>query len=56
MKQKLKSGDEVDALYGRDIYKWRPGALRKIKRALNRRARRDWKRFWSEEIEENGTT
>lgn len=43
MKQKLKSGDEVDAVCSRQWYHWKPNQIRKIKRALNKRVRKDGK-------------
>ena len=45
MKQKLKSGDEVDAIYGRKWYRWRSGVIKKIKRALNKRIRKEGKNY-----------
>jgi len=45
MKQKLKSGDEVDVIYGRKWYRWRSGVLKKIKRALNKRIRKEGKKI-----------
>jgi hypothetical protein len=41
MKQILKGGDEFDAVYSRDIYHWKSGQLKKIKRRMNKRARQD---------------
>lgn len=49
MKQKLNSGDEVDAICARQWYSWKKGRLKKIKRALNKRLRREGKR----EIQDN---
>ena len=43
MKQKLKSGDEYDAICARKYYNWKPGEVKKIKKALNKRARKGWK-------------
>ena len=43
MKQKLKSGDEVDAICDRKTYSWKAGVLKKIKRALNKRMRTEGK-------------
>jgi len=45
MKQKLKSGDEVDAIYSRKWYHWRSGVIKKIKRALNKRIRKEGKNY-----------
>ena len=42
MKQKLKTGDEVDAICGRQHHTWKSGTLKKIKRSLNKRFRREW--------------
>ena len=44
MKQALKSGDEVDAITARKWYNWKSGQVRKIKRALNKRNRKEGKR------------
>jgi len=45
MKQKIKSGDEYDAIsrYARSITRWRKGQLKVIKRALNKRIRKEGK-------------
>jgi hypothetical protein len=43
VKQKLKTGEEVDAVCARQWYHWKPGTLRKIKRVLNKRFRREGK-------------
>jgi len=40
MKQILKSGEEVDAIVGKRYYKWKAGQRAKIKKALNKRARK----------------
>jgi hypothetical protein len=42
VKQVLKSGDEYDAVskYTRSVIKWKRKALKKIKRALNKRIRK----------------
>jgi hypothetical protein len=45
MKQKLKSGDEVDAILARRWYRWRSGTIRRIKRALNKRIRKEGKNY-----------
>ena len=45
MKQVLKSGDEVDAILGRKWYSWRSGTIKKIKRALNKRIRKEGKSY-----------
>ena len=45
MKQVLKSGDEVDAILGREWYRWRSGTIKKIKRALNKRIRKEGKNY-----------
>jgi hypothetical protein len=47
MKQKLKSGDEYDLIYGRGIYKYleRAGVKKWIRRKLNKRFRREGKRI-----------
>lgn len=41
-KEELKSGHEQDAVsrYWRSCYNWGPGALKRVKRALNKRVRR----------------
>ena len=39
-RQKLISGDEVDAIYCRNYYNWSSKTLKKINRALNKRLRR----------------
>ena len=46
MKQKLKSGDEFDAISknARKYYLWKPGQIKKIKRALNKRHRQEAKK------------
>ena len=46
MKQKLKSGDEYDAVskIARSYKFWKPNQLKKINRALNKRVRRDGKK------------
>jgi len=43
MKQKLKGGDEYDAIGSRQWYHWRPGTLKKIKRRINKRFRKEGK-------------
>ena len=43
MKQKLKSGDEYDAIAARKWYNWKAGQVKKIKRALNKRIRKEGK-------------
>jgi len=43
MKQKFKSGDEVDAICGRHFHRWKRRAIKKIKRALNKRIRKEGK-------------
>lgn len=52
MKQKIKSGDEYDAIsrYARSITKWRKGQLRVIKRALNKRIRKVAKKGVAESV------
>ena len=45
IKQVLKSGDEVDAILGREWYRWRSGTIKKIKRALNKRIRKEGKNY-----------
>ena len=45
MKQVLKSGDEVDTILGRKWYSWRSGTIKKIKRALNKRIRKEGKNY-----------
>jgi hypothetical protein len=39
-RQELKSGDEVDAVYCRRWYNWKPKTVKLIKRAMNKRARK----------------
>lgn len=45
-KQDLRSGDEVDAVSrrARKVLKFRAGERSRIKRALNKRFRKDWRR------------
>jgi len=45
-RDKLKSGDEWDALSHRSkgLFNWRAGVRKLIKRAVNKRARREGKR------------
>ena len=50
MKQKLIKGDEVDAICSRGDFNWKPGQLRKIKRGLNKRARKEVKDKLNESI------
>lgn len=49
MKQKLLSGDEVDAICARPLYNWRSGQVKKIKRAMNKRLRKESKRLIKED-------
>ena len=44
MKQKLKTGDEVDAVCAKDMYHWASGVRKKIKRQLNKRFRKEGKK------------
>lgn len=43
MKQKLKSGDEVDVVCSRNHYNFQRGFIKKVKRALNKRFRKKWR-------------
>jgi hypothetical protein len=43
MKQKLKSGDEYDAISARKWTNWKSGQVKKVKRALNKRIRKEGK-------------
>jgi hypothetical protein len=43
MKQILKSGDEVDVIVGKRYYNWKAGDRAKIKKALNKRFRKEGK-------------
>jgi len=43
-KQKLKFGDEYDAICSRPLHHWAGKRLKKIKRALNKRFRKEAKR------------
>jgi len=43
LKQKLVDGNEVDCVYCRHLYNWKPGTIKKIKRALNKRLRKEGK-------------
>ena len=43
MKQKLKSGDEYDAICARKWYNWKPRQIKRIKRALSKRIRKEGK-------------
>ena len=51
MKQKLKSGDEYDAICARGLYCYlqRAGVAKKIKKRLNKRFRREGKIIKEEE-------
>jgi len=44
MKEKLKSGDEMDCVWARHILKTfrRAGVAKKTKRRINKRRRREW--------------
>jgi len=43
-KEKLKSGDEYDVVTKwRQVYSWKPGVLKRIKRQLNKRIRQSVK-------------
>lgn len=54
MKQVLKSGDEQDAVsrYARSVHTWAKGALRKIKRRLNKRLRKEGKEYVKSQIQD----
>mgnify|MGYP000109054094 CR=1 FL=1 len=54
MKQKLKTGDEVDCICARHMYKFleHAGVASRIKRGLRRRMRRDAKKVIEEQIDE----
>ena len=43
MKQKLKSGDEVDAMRTRRLHSWGRRSLKWVKRKLNKRIRKEGK-------------
>jgi len=45
MKEKLKSGDEMDCVWARHILKTfrRAGVAKKTKRKINKRRRKEWK-------------
>lgn len=45
MKQKLKSGEEVDAICAREWHRWKPRQLRRVKKALGRRVRSEGKKL-----------
>jgi len=50
MKQILKSGDEVDAIVGKRHYNWKAGQRAKVKKALNKRARKLAHQLTGEEV------
>ena len=52
MKQKLKTGDEVDCICARHMYKYlgHAGVSARIKRGLRRRIRRDGKKDIEEQL------
>ena len=53
-KQRLKSGDEYDVIYGRDIYKYltnRPKNISDVKRRLNKRSRQEARATILEELD-----
>ncbi len=41
---KMKTADEYDAFCSRQWHHWKPGTLKKIKRAFNKRVRQDGKK------------
>lgn len=41
---KMKTEGEYEAFCDRNTYNWRPGTLKKIKRAFNKRVRQDGKK------------
>tara|TARA_R110002153_G_scaffold51017_1_gene143534 strand:- start:1382 stop:1528 length:147 start_codon:yes stop_codon:yes gene_type:complete len=43
MKQKLKSGEEVDVIVGKRHYNWQAGQRATVKKALNKRLRKSHK-------------
>ena len=45
MKEKMKDGDEEDAIFARRVYKYltRAGVAKKIKKRLHKRRRREFK-------------
>ena len=43
MKQVLKSGEEVDAILCKKTISWRSGRRAKVKKALNKRIRKEGK-------------
>ena len=36
----MKGGDEYDALCGKNVYNWKPGERKSIKRKFNKRERK----------------